>query len=234
MKDPHYKAYAALEAVEENKNPRDGDVQAIMRAIRNSKDADPDLRYAWEMFETERIRTILDAFLLGGALYDVIQRVTEIPIPVLKAYQTYLFDTSVFRNRMEAYNYVCEMQRYMDPQQSAYFQSVITGGPLQLQWLLGRDHKDRPQHTPVNVLEVLMVESMYKALATHGLPLTSQAARMGMECSKQAIQAAANLQRLNPADDVDALAELKLALRHEDHTIHAGIEGAPAPHEILH
>jgi hypothetical protein len=75
---------------------------------------------------------------------------------------------------------------------------------------------------------------MYKALAGRTAPLNSPTARAALEHSRTAIQAAANLQKLNPTDDVDALAELKLALTYQDNSISVHTVGAPHPDEILH
>lgn len=234
MKDPHHRAYAAIEAAEAERTPRDKLTADLVRVIKKEKGVCPHLQHAWDLFTREDIRIILDAFLLGGALFDVMSRVTGVPYEVLKAYREYIFDIEVFRSRIEAYSYVNEIRQYVSPQEASFLQTAITGGPERLQWLLSQGRQDRPQHTPVDVLETMMIENMYKALSARGVPLTSQAAKVGLECSKAAIQAAANLQRLNPADDQDALAELKLTLRHEDRTLQAGSADAPHPDDILH
>lgn len=232
MIDPHFRVQAALAVVDHNKRTTDPKVATIVKAILGESVAE-EVKYAWEQYAQENIRTILDALLLGGAALSLIQQVTEIPLNVLQAYCDYFFDTSVFRNRLERYNYVSMMRKHIPPREAMLLETVITGGPEVLIWLLSPGRKTL-KHAPVDVLETMMTENMYKAISTRTAPLTSPVAKMGLECSRTAIQAAANLQKLNPTDDVDALAELKLALTYQDKSINSAVLGAPKPEDILH
>ncbi len=232
MVDPHHRVYAALAALDRNETPQDPKTAVIARAIRGQK-VPAEVRYAWEQYNQENIRVILNALILGDASVSLIHTATEIPVDVILAYQEYFFDRSIFRNRLERYNYVQTVRHHVPPHEAMMLETVITGGPEVLIWLISPGKKTL-KHAPVEVLEIMMTENMYKALSTRTAPLTSLTAKMGLECSKTAIQAAANLQKLNPTDDVDALAELKLALTHQDNSISAQTAGAPRPEDILH
>lgn len=234
IKDPHFRVYDALDAIRDGTTPSDVNTQIIMKAINNDPNIDPNLHKAYCLFDNERKRTIVDAFFITGALYDAIHRVTDIDIKILQLYHQYFIDLTVFEDRLDAHDYVQYISRFIDPQNAAILQTAMLNGPTQLQWLYGRNMKERPKYTPLIVLENMMLENMHKARAARHLPLTSPGTKVGLECSKQAIQAAINLQRLNPMDDQDALADLKLALTHEDKSINAETEGAPDPDEILH
>lgn len=232
MADPHHRVHAALAAIDDDKTPTDPKVAMVARAILRKK-VPKEVKYAWEQYEQDNIRVVLDALFLGDATLSLVQQTTEIPLEVLQAYCEYFFDKDVFRNRLEKYNYVETTRRYVAPREAMLLETVITGGPEVLIWLLSPGRKTI-RHAPVEVLETMMTENMYKALSGRTAPLTSQTAKMALECSRTAIQAAANLQRLNPTDDVDALAELKLALTHEDRSINEKTLGAPRPEDILH
>ncbi|MGD9209179.1 MAG: hypothetical protein PVI90_00310 [Desulfobacteraceae bacterium] len=232
MKNPHFRVHAALAAMDHDKKVSDPKIATIINAIEGQNVSDA-IKYAWEQYAQENIRIILDALLLGGATFSLIQQVTDIPINVLQAYCDYFFDISVFRNRLERYNYVTIMRNHVTPREAMLLETAITGGPEVLLWLLSPGKKTL-KHTPVDVLEIMMTENMYKAISARTAPLTSPTAKIGLECSKTAIQAAANLQKLNPTDDIDALAELKLTLTYQDNSISPNTLGAPAPKDILH
>lgn len=232
MLDPHFRVNAALAVIDHNKKTVDPKVATIVKAILGEPVTD-EIKYAWEQYAQENIRIILDALFLGGATLSLIQQVTDIPINVLQAYCDYFFDITIFRNRLERYNYVSMMRDHIPPREAMLLETVITGGPEVLIWLLSPGRKTL-KHAPTEVLETMMTENMYKAISTRTAPLASPVARMGLECSRTAIQAASNLQKLNPTDDVDALAELKLALTYQDKSVNSAMLGAPKPEDILH
>jgi hypothetical protein len=232
MVDPHFRVHAALAAIEDNRKPTDPKIALVVKAMKGQKVPD-EVKYAWEQYDQENIRIILDSLILGGASLSLIHQTTEIPVDVLQAYCDYFFDVTVFRNRLERYNYVNVMRMHVPPQEAMMLETVITGGPEVLIWLLSPGRKTM-RHAPIDVLETMMTENMYKALAGRTAPLNSPTARAALEHSRTAIQAAANLQKLNPTDDVDALAELKLALTYQDNSISVHTVGAPHPDEILH
>ena len=222
-----------MAAVHNKTTPSDPKTAIIVKAIKGQKGVPAEVLYAWESYDQEDIRIILDALLLGDAPLSLICSTTKIPVDVLQAYSEYFFDISVFRNQLQRYSYVNSIRNHVTPQEASMLQSVINGGPEMLVWLLSPGKKT-PKHAPIEVLEIMMTENMYKALAGRTAPLGSIEAKVSLEASKTAIQAAANLQKLNPADDVDALAELKLALTHQDTSINANTVGAPRPEDILH
>lgn len=232
MVDPHFRVHAALAVINNNTPSPDPKITLIANVIEGHQ-VPPEVQYAWEQYDQEEIRIILDALILGGATLSLISQTTEIPVNVLRTYCDLFFDVSVFRNKLEKYNYVNAIRDYVHPKEARLLETAITGGPEVLLWLLSPGRKTM-KHTPIDVLETMMTENMYKAIAGRTAPLNSDTAKRALEHSKAAIQAAAQLQKLNPTDDVDALAELKLALTHQDKTINALTDGAPRPEDILH
>lgn len=232
--DPHHWAYAAIDVLEEDLAPKDEKTAELVKALRDTSEKTLPIREAWKLFRREDTRIILDAFFLSGALYSAINASLGLRLDIIQAYHEYLFDMSGFQSQLDTYCYVDDVRRYINPNHALYLQTAITGGPEALQWLWSRGPKGRMKHAPTEVLETMMVENMYKALSTRHVPLNSDIARIGLEHSRTAIQAAATLQRLNPTDDQDALAELKLKLTYEDKSMNLLTEGAPRPDDILH
>lgn len=245
MLDPHYRAFAVLEFILHGKlhqhaaynggnYKEDPLFEELLAAARLKKDANPELIDAWFIFKDPKKRVILDALLLSGAMYDAIEKCTEVPLSTIQLYEEYIFCLNVFSNKLDRLAYVNHIKQYATAVEMSYFQTALTGGPEMLQWLLSHNKKGRPKHTPLEVLETLMTDTMYKALATKHAPLDSNESKIGVEYSKLAIQAAAQLQKLNPTDDADALSELRIALAYKDETINKDNDGAPSPSEIVH
>lgn len=232
--DPHHRAYAILEALDEGKMPTDPKTLELYEAVTSDAPKKQALRKAWEYFLREDVRWQIDAFFLADALYTLTSTSLGIPVDVIQAYAEYIFDLSGLPNRIDRFCYVADVRPYIDPNNHLFLQTAITQGAEFLAWYTSRGIKGRVKYAPVEVMETLMVENAFKALSTRQFPMASEVSKEGTKCGQVAMQAAAALQRLNPTDDQDALAELRLKLTHEDRTISANTEGAPRPEDILH
>lgn len=229
MIDPHHRAAAAVAAAKSGGVPKDVKTREILAVIQG-KSTNTDLCYAWRKFTSDKARAILDSYMLAGADYDEVRRATDIPIPALMAYGEYLFDASVFLDRLDRVEYVESVENYIDPASARYLRAAITSGPEYITWLLtGTSH-----HQPKDVLHHTMVDSMFRGQEHRGASVTSDVACKAQQWAKLAQKSASDLQRLDPQDDQDALQELRLALEYEDDTINQHTLGAPKPEDILH
>lgn len=232
MVDPQHRVHAANAVLTNGTKPADDKIACIAKTI-EGRSPTTALQKAWEQHQQESVRMVLDALILAEAPLALIRDATGITLEVLQAYNEYFFDTSVFSNRLERQAYAELMCHYATTTKEAQLiQAAMSGGYETLIWLITPGRKVL-KYAPKEVLETMMVENMHKALIGRSAPLTSHTAKVALECSKTAIQAAANLQRLNPIDDVDALAELRLTLIHQDNSININTTGAPLPEDIL-
>jgi hypothetical protein len=232
--EPHHWAYAVLEALDEGKAPSNPKAAELYKAVTEDAPKHQALRKAWEYFLREDVRWQIDAFLLANALYTMTSNSLGIPVDVVQAYAEYIFDLSGLPNRIDRFCYVADIRPYIAPNNHLFLQTAITSGAEFLGWYHSVGIKGRVKYAPPEIMETLMIENTFKALSTRQSAITSDAAKEGLKYSQAALQAAAALQRLNPTDDQDALAELRLKLAHEDRTISAHTEGAPRPEDILH
>lgn len=229
-KDPHFRAYLALEIADGRRAQSDDPkVQELVKVIKGSS-SNHALCYAWDKFSDDFSRVVLDSFLIADATFDVIRRAVYVPIEVLDKYSTYIFDCTVFRDLLERISYVRECKLYLSPSDQAFLESAIKNGSEALVYLLTGKHTKKSR----DLLEHAMVESHFVAAAQRGAPITSEQARQARSWLETSMKSAAHLQRLDPQDGQDALAELKLTLAHESNVISANDEHAPRPEDILH
>ena len=231
IKDPHFRIYEALDitAGKAKQKPSDKRVATLVDIL-SGKNKDPDLTYAWELFQEDRIRRSLDAFFIGDAMLDVIRRATDIPMPVLQRYNEYFFDTSVFRNRLERLVYIDNVSMYGDKQEAEYLQVAMCSGPAYLTWLL----RGKVDLKPKDYLEAHMVDSFFRGQAHRAVPIDSPIGREARVWGENGVRSALALHKIDPQEETNALEQLRLALRHEDVSLTADSKGAPAPEDILH
>lgn len=229
-KDPHFRAYLAMEIAEGQRTKSDDPrVKALVKVIKGTS-SDHQLCYAWDKFNDDLSRTILDSFLLANTTFDVIRRTVGVPVDVLDKYSTHIFDTTIFRDLLERISYVRDCKMYLDPQMQGFLEAAIQNGSDSLVYLLtGRHNK-----TPRDMLEHSMVEGHFTSAMHRGAPITSEHAKQARAWIETSMKSAAHLQRLDPRDDQDALSELKLTLTHTNNVLSPEDDHAPRPEDILH
>ena len=232
MSNPYHIIDAAQVCFRDELDSDDEDVRRLLRVMRGKKvpKKDQDLAYAYDKYRSTLTRAILNSFLLANTTYDIIREATGIPMPVLAEYQRYFFDVTVFRDKMERIEFVEQECRYCAPQEAMFLKAAIQNGPDYLVWVLN----GKPKHHPRDVIEHHMMEGYFRSQAHRGTEITSDVALQAHRWSQTSHRAASDLQRLDPRDDQDALAELQLKLTTEDKTINQETEDAPRPEDILH
>ena len=228
--DPHKRAYQIEDALDNAKTPTDPKAQAVVDAV-NGDVPNEVLKYAWSKYDELMERTIIEAYLLADTPYQQIAEATGVPAPVLKAYTDYIFDVTVFRDRLERISYVARCRNIMPREQQAYLETALTRGPEYITWLLNRKNTLLPRA----VLEAAMTEGVYMGMAHRGTDPASEQAKQSRQWLSSGVQAASILMRLDPKSDEDALSDLRLALiKDMDSVVSAATTGAPAAEDIVH
>lgn len=229
VQDPHHRIHTAMAVMDKKKTSTDQKVLELLKVMQG-KSTFTDLMYALDKFKSDRARIILDSFLLANTPHDVIRRATDVPPAVIQAYRDYIFDVSVFRDHLDKIDYVSHSKQYLPRDQQAFYEAALNQGGEYITWLLNRG-SGRP---PKEALENIMTEGLFMGQSHRGSDPTSERARQARSWFQLAAQAATNLQRLDPRDDVDALEELRLALTKDNSVQTADDKDAPQPDTILH
>ena len=230
VRDPHHRARAIREALENDVVPTDAKMRAVYEAVNGTKPNDA-LVYAWEKYETVLERTIIEAFLLADAPLDEVAHITEMPIAVLQAYRDTIFDMHVFRDRLERISYVNYKRGLLTATQQSYLESALLRGWRYIAWMINHQ---AVSELPKRILEIAAVEGLYMGLGHRGTDPGSERAKQAKAWLQSGVQAATTLMRLDPADDTEAKNELRVALLGHDSVDSAETAGAPAPADIIH
>jgi hypothetical protein len=227
--DPHHRVLAAQVARQAGSVPADPRTRALADAMCGmSRNA--DLCYAWEKYQVAFERTIIESYLLADATPEEIERVTGVPLGAVQAYIDHIFDVSTFRDRLERVSYVNRERGYQPREQQIYLEAALSLGPDYLSWLLNR----QPAPMPRQVLEQAMTAGHFLGRAHRSADPTSELAKQSQRWLQGGVQAATALMKLDPKDDEDALANLKMTLAHRDSVVTATTPGAPKPEDIVH
>lgn len=224
---PQHRLESVRVAVKQATPPENPVERSLYCVLMGEAGADPDVVYAYELFNNEEHRAILNAFFLSGAPPDVTSRVLGIPVRVLAAYQFLFFDVDTFRNRLEKISYAAECDA------SAYAKELLrTGVMVGAEYLIwtygGRGEVDTRQ-----VVRHTMVDSFFRGMAHKGNSLTSGVTKESQKWWATAIRNAEILERIDPRATKQAYEELRIALDGADDTV--SVEKAPVPLEdILH
>jgi hypothetical protein len=229
-RDPHHRAYAAIEVANKERAKTDDPKTKELVKVIGGTSSNSHLVYAWDKFSSTHSRIVLDSFLLADTTYDVIRRTTGVPIEVLQAYAEYIFDVAVFRDYLDRIDYVGHCRTYLPREEQAYYEAALTKGSDYIVWLMN----GKVTTAPKAALEAVMVEGLFMGQAHRGADINSETAKQARAWLQLSSQNAANLQRLDPKDDEDALSELHLALTHDTKVINKDTPDAPAPDEIFH
>lgn len=229
MPDPHHRIHAAQKALKSGKEITDTKLRDIVDALTNAKKAKPALVYALSKFLVPYERTVMDALFLGGASTDEIFEATEIPMEAIHAYNDYIFDRTVFRDRLERVSWVKSMCELIKPSEAQILMTVMAVGVRYLVWYL----TGRGKCTPAEVLRFSMNDAFMRSMAHRMLPLDSDAAKEAHNWARTAERLAKTVHQVDPQETEEAKKELFIALNHRDKTGNAETTGIP-PDKILH
>jgi hypothetical protein len=229
MSDPHHRLIAAQRAIKSGQEATDPKVRELIAALTNEDSAKPAVKYALRKFLIPYQRAVLDALFLGGATPDEIFQATEMPKDAIQAYGDYIFDNSVFDDRLDRVTWVESQQDYCTPAQLQILMAAMSVGPKYLVWML----TGRGNYSPAEVLRILMNDSTQRSLAHRLAPLDSNVAKEAHVWARTAERLAKTVSQVDPQDEEEARKQLYIALSHRDDTGNAETTGIP-PEKILH
>jgi hypothetical protein len=220
---------AAQKAIQKGEEATDPKVRELMAALSNDKDVKPAIAYALRKFLVPYQRTVLDALHLGNATPDEIHEATEMPYEAIAAYGEYIFDRTVFEDRLDRKTWVESMISYLQPNEAQILMVVMTIGVNYLVWYL----TGRGKFTPAEVLRFTMNDAMFRSFAHRMAPLDSAVSKEAHNWARTAERVAKSLHQVDPQDNEEARKQLYIALSHRDETGNAQTTGIPAE-KILH
>lgn len=229
MKDPHHRVIDAHKAIEKASKPKDAKIADLVLAFTKDKKAKPELIYAVDLFVDAYQRTVMDALVLGHATTEEIQEATGIPLNVIAAYQTYIFDSDVFRNELDRISWVRGLSKHVSADELKLLQAALTVGAKYLIWLI----TGRGSFTPVDVIRHSMNDAMFRGMAHRSAPINSDIAKEALLWIRTAERLAKTLQALDPQDIAEAEKQLRIALMYDETTVNEETSGI-TPENILH
>lgn len=232
LKDPHHLLAEAYRLLETGNVPTSGDpkVQELILALQG-KSLREGLDYAIDKYRTEDHRHYIESMLIGGGSLDMIHHSTDIPREVVDCYCTYIFDRDVFRDRLDKFTYVKQLSnaKIITEEHFKLYQSSLVIGPDVIAWRLKGELEDLK---PASIIRRCLGDAMFRGLS-HRLMPNVELTKNHVAWMKYTKELAAELAKIDPADEKEAAEALKVALRHEDNTVNAGTSGIPQD-QILH
>jgi hypothetical protein len=200
---------------------------ALYQVITKQPNPDAVAAYAYDLYQDQQHRTILDAFILAEVPPQTTSRVLVIPSDVLQFYTEMFFDISVFRNRLEKISYASNYDG--DAWGAELLRTGVMVGAEYLVWTYGGqetlDTRAVVRHT--------MIDAFFRGMSHKGNSLTSGVAKEAQKWWATAIKNAEILEKMDPQAAKQAYEELRIALEGADETVPA--EKAPVPiDDILH
>jgi hypothetical protein len=228
--DPHHRIAAIQEALARKTTPLDSAVRTVVDAVTGSK-PNPELEYAWSKYCAPLERTVIEAFLIADTDYQDIHRATGIPLGVLQAYAEYLFDMTVFRDRLERISHVQRQRGYLTVSQQAYLEAALAQGGQFLAWMV---NPNAVTVTPKEVLETAMKDGYFMGLTHRGANPGSERAKHAKVYQQTSMAAATSIIRASLGDNEEATHDVAIALLEEQNVDSAETAGALPPHDIIH
>jgi len=200
-------------------------VMAELFTLLTGGTAGVDVTYAWELFENDEHRGVVDAFLLARAPFDIIEKTLGIPEAVVKVYAYLFLDPAALRNRLEVLSFA---SAYPGPASAReLIRAGLTIGLEYLLWLHGVSTDLEPR----TVVRRTMVDAFYRGMAHKGNSLTTGVAKEAHKWWALAVQNAKLLETMDPRATQAAYDQLRIALEGRDETVSP--TEAPVPVEAM-
>jgi hypothetical protein len=227
--DPHHRIIAAKKCLMDSQEPANSLVGDLVLALTQDDKADPNLVRAVHKFLDPYQRAVLDAFCISGANAKEISDATEIPMPVIAAYQRYVYDMEALQDKLERTTWVRSISRHFEQDAVRLLQAAVTVGKGYLVWML----TGRGSLTPADVLRYSMNDAAMRGQAHKNAPLDSAVAKEAHQWIRTAERLAKALHAIDPQDAIEAHKQLQIALVYDDETVNEETSGI-APDQIVH
>lgn len=183
---------------------------------------------AYDLYQTETHRVVMDAFIVASATPQLIESVLGVKVEVVDIYAYLFFDKSVFRNRLELLSYAASYPG--DAHAQELMRAAVNVGLEYLLWAYGRGDV---QVDARSIIRHTMAEAYYRGMAHRGNALTSGITRESHKWWATAVKNAELLERIDPRAEKHAFEEIRIQLEKADTTYTT--ETAPVPvTDILH
>lgn len=192
-------------------------IEQAMLLFLQGKQKDPDVEYAYEIYSNEQERDVLNAWFLSGADEKDVYEHLRIPEKVSKVYMHLFFDVTRFRDELDVYSWVIEMESDYSISRTTQqlYRQALMGGVDSMAWVYSRN---REQLNPRKVLENIMADSYFRAKMNRNAPINSQAGKDAQSYMATALKAGDLLARHSPQQS-SGVADLIIKLEHTDTTI---------------
>lgn len=196
--------------------PKDPTELALWK-IFQQKPSDPNVEWAWSVFEEVYEREVLNAFLLAGATDEQIWTTLRVPNAVVQAYRYLFFDTQAFRDELHILSWIRKYEEghYGTPQGVQLLKDALMRGVPGLIWNYCRD--STLTLDPEHVQRQAMVDAYFLGRTCRVLTPGSTEARAAKSYMDTALQLASTIIRQHKKDNTNDAA-LIIKLMHREMT----------------
>lgn len=218
LERPVYQGF--LRAIHPTPTPEefDGHQQNLWEYLHNGAELPTELRHALSYWDSERIRTPLNALFFGGASTEETTNATGLSTASVEAYKSLFCDLSAFGgSRLLLADYVHQFPEFSDAEKtekSLYLLAVNYGWEW-VEWKVSRGLKGHM--TGTKIVDVLINMAFWKSMEAGEAPLGSTKAREGRQFLKQAAELAINKHR-SKMGTLNSVKELQIRLTSQDET----------------
>lgn len=213
-----------------NKKIKDGDsvdpsdpiLFCLFNYLANNTRLEIDVEEAYELYNEEEFKHLLNASILGRATDEDINSALNISFTTLNVYRYLFFDIQIFRHNLAIIKYVKTLN-CPDEYKLYYTQSIEQGGIYLLnKYRIG----ERVKENPITIMKTVLNDSYERFLTHRGKPLTNEETLMAMRLGPQIVNGAKQLLEVDKTDKTkDTILNLHLALKTADLTNQNTIEG---------
>lgn len=187
---------------------------ALFRLIKGDKDVSADVREAYEIYNRERHRHVLDAAIFGKATNDQISEALEMAPSMLTVYRHLFCDRNVFPHSLVIPDYVAKLP--IEDEYKEWYSIAYTQGPAALlrKFKIG----DPCPLSPDEIMQGVAVDQYHRFLTHRGEQITSAVANAAFQWGKEAARTASLILQRGDLPGVGGNEEMRIALRVTDET----------------
>jgi hypothetical protein len=185
---PDYRARRILTAIEDGEQVTLDDSMeiAFFHLVKNGESAMPELASAYDIYQDQEYRHIINALALSGANPESVAAALGMPEPIYRAYVSFFFDVNVFPHNLAKARYVRQVQ-CADELKKVYEVAIERGAEeLLSRYQIGA----RPRMDPEDVMHGAMADMWSKFLSHRGYSVTADTAKEALKWGESAVRVA--------------------------------------------
>ena len=218
---PDWKILLARRCITKGEVSKIEDVNNLISILNNTCD-NPEavslMTSALEIYDKELfVREIIEACMLCDDYNSSLcEELFGIPTDILKIYNYYFFDTTVFKYKLQKHEYVRVYQNDNFKDAHLYKIWAISAGMEFFKW---KFNPTTYSVAPKAILNNLIGDTFFRAKEHLNEPLTSATAKEALKWIKQAVDSIGGLRALEGSNNDDALKNFyKVAIEYKDST----------------